>query len=332
MSVFNQEEKNLILIQALDYFSAALAGIFVTVYFYSHSDLKTTILYNLIVYTTLLFFYVASGWTLKKVSSAFLIRISLFSHALFYLALFLLKEQSIKFIIPLGLLSGFCAGNYWAGFNLNQYIFTNKKKRIEYFGSSTGVINLLSAFAPFIGGTIISLFIALNTFGRDAGYSFLFFLVFMLLMAMVFLIGKLPSHGIPNFAYKHIIFHKRLRSWKLVLWQQFFLGLYDTSLGLVISILFFIILKNEFNLGGTQTFAYILGTLGSMISIKLLNKNKNFYWIGSLGLATGIGLFAFWQNWYGIIFFIAATGFCAPFLNNWLSIIYFKTLDEVKIS
>jgi len=48
MAEFNREEKNLILIQAINYFSAALAGIFVTVYFFNHSDLKTTIFYNLI--------------------------------------------------------------------------------------------------------------------------------------------------------------------------------------------------------------------------------------------------------------------------------------------
>ncbi|OGK24166.1 hypothetical protein A3A46_00450 [Candidatus Roizmanbacteria bacterium RIFCSPLOWO2_01_FULL_37_13] len=326
---FNREEKNLMFIQALSYFSAALAGIFVTVYFFSHSDLKTTIFYNLILYITLLFFYVASGWTLRIVSSAFLIRISLFSSALFYLALFLLKEQSVKFIIPLGLLSGFSAGNYWAGFNLNQYLFTNKENRVEYFGSVTGIINFLSAFAPFIGGAIISLFISFNMFGREAGYSFLFLLVFILLIIMVFLVGKLPSHEIPNFSYRHIIFHKRSRNWILLLWQQIFLGLYDTSSGLVIGILFFLILKNEFNLGGTQTIAYVLGALGSIISIKILNKNKNFYWVGSLGLAIGIGLFALLKNWYGIILYIIVTGFCAPFLNNWLSNIYFKTMDEI---
>lgn len=331
MSAFNQEEKNLMTIQAIDYFSSALAGIFVTVYFFNHSDLKTTVFYNLILFITLLFFYVASGWTLKKVSSAFLIRLSLFSGALFYLLLFILKEQSVKFIIPLGFLSGFSAGNYWAGFNLNQYIFTNKEKRIEYFGSITGIINFLSAFAPLIGGAIISLFVSFNLLGRETGYSFLFFLVFALLMIIVLLVGKLPSHEIPKFSYKHIIFHKRSRSWKLILWQNFFLGLYDTSLGMVIGVLFFLILKNEFNLGGTQTIAYILGTLGSLISIKLLNKNKNFFWVGSLGLAIGIGLFALLKNWQGIIFFIIITGFCAPFLNNWLSTVYFKTMDEKNI-
>lgn len=330
MTVFNREERNLMFIQAIDYFSATLASIFVTLYFFNHSDLKTTIFYNIILYITLLFFYVASGWTLKKVSSAFLIRVGLFSSALFYLALFILKEQSVKFIVPLGLLSGFSAGNYWAGFNLNQYIFTNKEKRVEYFGSVTGIINFLSALAPTIGGGIISLIMAFTVFGREGGYNILFFLVFILLMIIVFLIGKLPHHEIPDFSYSHIIFHKRSKNWKLILWQQFVLGLYDTSLGIVTSILFFLILKKEFNLGGIQTIAYILGTLGSMISIKVLNKEKNFYWFGNLGLAIGIGLFAVLKNIYGIIFFIIITGFCAPFLNNWLSTIYFRALDEVN--
>ena len=328
---FTQEEKNLMLIQALNYFSAALAGIFVTIYFFNLSDLKTTIFYNFISYVTLLFFYVASGWALKKVSSAFLIRMSLFTSSLFYLALFILKGQSIRFIIPLGILSGFSAGNYWAGYNLNQYLFTNKEKRMEYFGSITGIINFLSAVAPLIGGLIISIMKSYESFGAETGYNALFFLVFLILMLMFFIAGKLPSHGAPNFSYSHIFYHKRARNWKLILLQQFFLGLYDTSLGIITGILFFLILKNEFDLGGTQTIAYLLGAIGSLISIKLLNKNKNFYWIGCLGLTIGISLFALFNNLFGILFFIIITGLSAPFLNNWLSTLYFKILDEFNV-
>lgn len=330
MSEFNRDEKNLILIQGISYFSSGLAGIFVSVYFFSHSDLKTTIFFNLLLYVSLLFFYVSSGWTLKKVPSAFLIRTGLFASALFYLALFILKEESVKYIIPLGLLSGFSSGNYWAGFNLNQYIFTNKKRRVEYFGSVTGIINFLSSLAPFIGGSIISFGILFNLFDRDTGYSILFLFVFILLLTVALLAGKLPSHEIPNFSFSHVLFHKRLSSWKLILWQQFFLGIYDTSLKSVTGILFFLILKNEFNLGGTQTIAYILGTLGSFISIKALKKNQNYYWLGSLGMAAGIGFFALTQNLSGIIFYILLTGFCAAFLDNWLSTVYFKNLDAVK--
>jgi len=328
MVSFDREERNLMLIQALDYFSSSLSGIFVTVYFYNHSDLKTTIFYNVIVYISTLFFYVISGWSLKKVSSAFLIRFSLITSALFFFLLFILKEQSIHYLIPLGLLLGFNAGNYWAGFNLNQYLFTNKEKRAEYFGTVTGIINALSAIAPLLGGAIIIVFNSTSLFGLDEGYSFLFFIVFLILLFMFFLANKLPSHTTPDFSYREIIFHKQSYYWKLILGQQLLLGLYDSSLGIVISILFFLILRSEFNLGGIQTIAYLLGAIGSIFSIKTFKKNKYSFWIGSIGLAIGIGLFGILHNLPGIICFIILTGFFAPFLNNWLSIVYYNSLDN----
>ncbi|MDO8609700.1 MAG: MFS transporter [bacterium] len=331
MSIFNREENNLIVIQGLDYFSASLAGIFITIYFFKNSDLKTTMFFSFISFTSTLFFYVASGWILKKISSALLIRISLIGSAIFYLTLFFLKQQSLHYLIPLGILAGFNTGNYWAGLNINQYLYTNKEKRIEYFGFVTGIINLLSAIAPLIGGFIIFSFKSFNFMGPESGYSILFFLVFLILIFMIIFAGKLPNHELINFSFKDIIFHKRSNNWKLILWQNFFLGLYDSSILAITGILFYLILKNEFSLGGTQTIAFILGTLGSMISIKLLNKNKYFYWIGSLGLAIGIGTFALLNNLNGIIVFIIVTGFCAPFLNNWLSTLYFKTMDEINV-
>lgn len=332
MPTFNAEEKNLMLIQAMDSFASSLAGIFVTVYFFSQSDLKTTILYNIVMYTSLLFFYIASGWSLKKFSSAFLIRVGLVAGAGFYFLLFVLREQSIKFVIPLGILSGFGAGNYWAGLNLNQYIFTNQNKRVEYFGSITTIVNILSAVAPLVGGVIITVTKSMQIFSLETGYAFLFFIVYLIFAVMGVFTGKLPSHGMPNFSYRHIFAHQRTRSWKLLLWQEVFLGLYDSSLGIITGIPFYLIVKSEINLGATQTVAYFLGALGSLISIRLLNKHNNFYWIGALGLAGGIGFFAIWQNWFGVIFFITVTGFCTPFLNNWLSTIYFKLMDAVNTS
>ncbi len=332
MSTFNSEEKNLILIQALDFFAYSLANIFVTVYFYSHSDIKTTIIYNIFLYSTLLVFYVASGWTLRKVSSAFLIRLGLIATAIFYFLLFGFKETSIKFIIPLGILSGFGAGNYWAGYNLNQYIYTNKEKRVEYFGSTAFIINAVQALAPLLGGAIIALTKSRQIFGLEAGYSLLFFIVFLITLLMIWLAGKLPEHEIPNFSYKHIVSHERSKPWKLILWQQAIMGFYDVTVTVVTGILLFLIIKEEFILGTSQTIASVLGAVASIISIKLLRKNSNSYWIGALGLTSGIALFAFLQNWFGVVFFILVTGFCAPFLYNWFSIIYFRTLDSFDTS
>lgn len=325
------DERNLIILQALDYFAGSLAGIFVTVFFFSHSDLKTTSLFNFWMLVFLLFFYILSGWTLRKISSTSLIRISLVAGALFYLLMFVLREKSINYIFPLAFLMGFSTGNYWAGYNLNQYILTNKETRVKYFGLVTGVINILQAVAPAVGGAIILLGESASLMGKDAGYAWLFFIVFLINGLMIVFVGRLPAHGIPRFSYRHILDHKRSRAWKLILGQQALLGLYDVSSGVVIGILVYLVVKDEFLLGGSQSLGFLLGALGSIISIRLLKK-KSFYWIGVSGLICGTILFALWQNPIGVLTFVVITGFTAPFLNNWLSTVYFHALDNVKAS
>jgi len=325
------DERNLIILQAMDYFAGSLAGIFVTVFFFSNSDFKTTARFNFWMLVFLLFFYVLSGWTLKKISSALLIRISLVAGALFYLLMFILRGKSVIYIFPLAFLMGFSTGNYWAGYNLNQYILTNKETRVKYFGLVTGIINILQAIAPAIGGAIVLLGKSTSFMGNDAGYAWLFFIVFLINVLMIVFVGRLPSHEIPSFSYRHILDHKRSREWKLVLSQQALLGLYDVSSGVVIGILVYLIVKNEFLLGGSQFLGFLLGALGSIISVRLLKK-KLFYWVGVLGLICGTVLFALWQNPIGVLTFVIITGFTAPFLNNWLSTVYFHALDNVKVS
>ncbi|MFH0863962.1 MAG: MFS transporter [Candidatus Gottesmanbacteria bacterium] len=332
MSIFNTEERNLMFIQSMNYFSAGLAGIFVTVYFYSHSDLKTTIFYNLLFYTTLLIVYIASGWTLKKVSSAFLIKFGIFIAAIFYLLLFLLKENIIYYVIPLGIFSGFGAGNYWAGLNLNQYIFTNKKKRLEYFGSMNTILNILQSVSPLIGGGIIILAKSSDLLSPQAGYAILFLIVFILLFLMILVVGKLPNHEMPNFSYAHITSHQRSRNWKFVLCQQAVWGSFDVAMSTVLGILFFLILKNEIILGASQTAIFLLSAVGSLISIRILTKNRQSYWFGVVGVALGMTSFALFQNTYGLILFVILYGLFSPFLYNMLSATGFRVMDSVDTS
>ena len=245
--------------------------------------------------------------------------------------MFILRGKSVSYIFPLAFLMGFSTGNYWAGYNLNQYILTNKETRVKYFGLVTGIINILQAIAPAIGGAIVLLGKSTSFMGNDAGYAWLFFIVFLINVLMIVFVGRLPSHEIPSFSYRHILDHKRSREWKLVLSQQALLGLYDVSSGVVIGILVYLIVKNEFLLGGSQFLGFLLGALGSIISVRLLKK-KLFYWVGVLGLICGTVLFALWQNPIGVLTFVIITGFTAPFLNNWLSTVYFHALDNVKVS
>lgn len=325
----DRNEHNLILIEALDFFSASLASVFVTVFLFLHSDLKTTIFYSIISFSALLFAYIISGWTLRRIASGTIIRLALLGSAAFYFLLFVLQEQAITYLVPIALFNGFVRGNYWAAFNLNQYIYTSKDKRVKYFGSAIALINALQAIGPLIGGAIVTFSGSLVFFGLPFGYSLLFLLVSIILACSALLIGRLPKHEMISFRFSDIITHKRSRSWKYILASNAALGFFDTALGTITGVLIYLIVKQEVLLGVTQTGAFVLGALGSMVSIPLLHRQARFYWVGSIGLSLGIGLFAFYQNVYGLIAYTIVTGVSAPFLHTWLSTIYFHAMDTV---
>lgn len=326
----DRNERTLVLISALDAFTASLAGIFVTVFLFLNSDLKTTILFSMVSFSSLLFFLICSGWTLKHIASGTLLRLTLLGSAIFYLMLFLLRERAIGYLVPLALFNGCVGGNFWAAFNLNQYIYTSKGNRVKYFGSAIALINALQAIGPLIGGAIITFTESKALFDQPLGYSVLFFLVALILGFSALLIGKLPQHEVIAFTFSHIFTHKRSLSWKYILSMNAVLGLFDVALGTVTGVLIYLLVKQEVLLGATQTAASLLGALGSMLAIPLLRKRPRYYWVGVLGLSAGISLFAIYQNWFGLIAFTVITGITAPFLHTWLSTVYFKAMDVVE--
>lgn len=328
MRSLSTEERKLLIIQGFDILAYSLANIFVTVFFFANSDLKTTTLFRAISLASMTFFYGLSGWTLKKISSGTLMKIGIVAGAIFYLLLFILKGKSIALFIPLGILDGFSGGNYWAGYNINQYILTNQGKRLEYFGWGMAIVNFMGVIGPIWGGVIITL-VGKASLSISNGYAALFFLVFVILAGMISLVGKLPSHEAPDFQYRHIWHHQRSFEWKLILTQQSFLGFYDLAISTVTGILLFLIVKGEFLLGAVTTIAALLATGSSLVSIKLLNKQKNLFWIGSLGTAFAIAFFAFNQNYLGLWSFTILSSLTAPLLLNTLSVEFLHAVDRI---
>ena len=225
MKHLSPDERKLLLIQGLDILAASLAGIFVTVFFFSHGSLKITTLYNIATFASMTFFYGSSWFFLRHFSSGALMKTSLLAGSLFYLLLFFLKDQSVQYAAPLGVLSGFSGGIFWATYNLNQYILSHRGRRVSYFGWTGAVFNLANAAGPAIGGLIIAT-VGKTSLGLTAGYLLLFLLVAAINMMTVVAIGKLPSHARLLFSYQHISRHKRSRQWSLILGQNALLKVY----------------------------------------------------------------------------------------------------------
>lgn len=327
MTQLNTEEKNLIIIQGLDFFAASLSGIFVSVFIFINSDLRTTLAQLIVMNISFWFFYMASGWILRKLQAATLIKTSLLTSTIYFLLLFFLKEKAVQYIIPLSIISGFGGGIYWAAFNLTQYALSNKESRIKYFGWSQAVLNGFQAIAPILGGAIIAVTGDKLLFGVKAGYSILFLIVSLIYLFMLVLFQSLPKHEPISFSLKHIIGHKRSDVWLNVLCQQFLFGMYDVLYGLMLGILIYIIVKGEFLLGAAQTLGFLSCSVGSILAINILHKFKQGFWIGITGQVIGIIMFALNQNLIGIIINII-TGLITPILNTWLSTITYQVIDQ----
>ncbi len=303
MKNLSPDERKLLLIQGLDILAGSLANIFVTVFFFSHGDLKVTTLYNIAAFASMTFFYGASGWALRHISSGTMMKMSLVAGSIFYLLLFFLKDQSIAFVFPLGILSGFSGGFFWASYNLNQYILAHSGRRVSYFGWAGAVFNLANAMGPAIGGLIITT-VGKTSLGVTNGYLLLFFLVAIINIITIFVIGKLPAHESLDFSYHHILDHQRTRSWKLILGQNAVLGLFDIALGTVTGVLFFVIVKNEADLGFVLTIFSTIAIVSNLYAIPLLTKFPSAYWIGVAGSALSIIVFAFYKSPLGISAYI----------------------------
>ncbi|HCM82916.1 MAG: hypothetical protein UW22_C0079G0001 [Candidatus Gottesmanbacteria bacterium GW2011_GWB1_44_11c] len=325
---FSSEEKKLILIQSFYFFAVALADIFVTVFFFSHGTFQTPVLYQIIRIWVFLGIFILSGLIFNKVRSGTIIKIGLFIFAVFYFFLFLLKERSITYIIPLSVLNGVAMGCFWSGYNLNQYIYSNQKKRISFFGSSLIAIQLFQSIAPFLGGAIITT--TSSRYSLRVGYGVLFLAVSVIIALIIFLVGKLPDHERLTFSISHIFSHRRTLVWKKILLQQFFLGMFDMPGNTIVGILIYLVIKKEFLLGITQTASVLISILGTLLAIRLLHKSSRFYWIGIVGISLGYFVFGLFQSPKGVLLYIILIGLTSPFMNTWVPTVYYRAMDSVS--
>lgn len=324
------EEKELIKLNGLFFFSSSLAGIFVNLFLFQLGGFKAVVYYGLVNLSFLYLIYLLSGYFLKKYSSKTLIRTGLLLFAIFYGMLLILGERSINYLILLGGVAGLANGFYWSGNNLTQYIATHEYSRSEYFGKLNFFMNIGSAIGPILGGSIIYLF---NLYSiKFLGYITIFLIVFILFLITFFVTNKLQSHTGSKFSFLEIINHRRKISWKIVLIQQFLYGLFDVSFSIFSSILMFLFLKQELILGAVNTTSTLVFALANIGAVVLLRKNKYSFFVGSVISSFGLFLFGLQQNWLGIFGLVFINNMAIPLLNITTSKGVYDTIDSVRVS
>ncbi len=317
-------ENLLIQIERLRGFTSAVANIFLNVYLFKIGGIVVVSWFNVANFVALYAAYYATGYLLKTHSSRDIIRWGLGGLGVLYVLVFTLGEGSADAAVLLGLVSGASYGFYWAGFNLSEYLGTKSGTRHEYFGKMRMWSAMVGAFTPLIAGGIVSGVGELVS--NDAGYVTLFFILAIALFYTVRQAGGLPEHRGAAFSGSHIVGNTRPRRWKLLLVQQFFGGLWDSSSAALIPVLLFLILTREVTLGAVGSATAVMIGIGSYVAGLALRQNTRWYVFGALMMPLGLAAFALAQNVYGIIALIVGRA-CLPFLYNVVDKTYYDVMD-----
>ena len=322
-----QETNILLKINGIYSFALFLGGIFLQVFLFTLGGFRAVVQYNLASTIFILIFYFISGWLLTRVRSKNLLLLGIGAYVALFLLLFLFREQSLSLVVLLGAIQGMATGIFWGVMNLLQYAFVTQESRHSFFGRQSFLFSITGGIAPILGGMLISSMGFLVS--KEFGYSFVFFLI-AVLMAMLYREAKnLPDQEVIDFSLYDVTKHRRSRMWRLTLLQDFFAGLFDSLFPAFSAVLIFLIVKEEFILGFVNAGGAIIAACAGLGAGIILAKKHTSFIAASYIAASGIGLFAWQQNWWGLIALAFLFNAAMPVLGVASSKVFFDVIDRL---
>jgi YQGE family putative transporter len=243
-----------------------LAGAFLSIFLWRAShDLAPIALYSGFSAVMIPAAFVANGLLWRGLGAGASIRLGLFGCGLSYLVILMLGNDAPHWVVVLGLLRGVAEGFYWSGFHLVTYDTTSDRDRDRYFGAQATAGLFLTATLPPAAGAIIVA--GTRVGGTYRGYQLVFALSAVVLMAAMVLAGQLPSAARERLSLRRVAtLARRNPDWRWVTRARLADGFTGSLIGLVLTILMFLVLKNEQQVGN---FNGLMGLLGVGISLGL---------------------------------------------------------------
>jgi MFS transporter, YQGE family, putative transporter len=248
-----------------------LAGTFLAIFLWRAShNLVPIALYSGLSALMIPLAFVANGLLWRGLGAGASIRLGLFGNGLGYLIILLLGNEAPNWVAGLGLMRGISEGFYWSGFHLVSYDTTSDRDRDRYFGAQATASLFLTAALPPAAGAIIVAGARLG--GPFRGYELVFALAAVVLTAAMVLAGRLPVGTRERLSVGRLVtLARRNPDWRWVTQARLTDGFTGSLMGLVLTILTFLMLKNEQQVGN---FNGLMGLLGVGISLGLATLMK----------------------------------------------------------
>ena len=243
-------------------FAATFLSIFI---WRAHHDLTQVCLFNAVYALGIPIAFLTNGWFFRRADAGTSIRRGLLTLALLYVLVLLVGNASGALLVLVGAMRGLGEGWYWAGYHLVTYDAISRSNRDRYFGAMGATGAFLGVSLPPLAGTVIVL--GTHWGGTYGGYQVTFGVAAATLLGAALLAGGLHAGRRQGFSLRGMFrLPRRNPAWSYVTWARLVDGSTGFVLGMVVSILTFVTLRNEQNVGG---FNAVVGLLTMGLSLGL---------------------------------------------------------------
>lgn len=228
--------------------SIALSNTFVNIYLWKVDRSYGSIgWYNLAIYSTMPLAFIAAGWMVQRITTAWTLRGGIVLHAGFYLLALLGGTAVARSPLLLGFVMGLAAGFYWFSFNLLCLRYTDSGARERFYGMN-GVMGAVAGMAaPPASGFLISVE---DRFGGLTGYHIIFSLSLALFVLATCLSFRLHAESLGGRLQLRRGFSSlRLKPWRGVILGCMLYGLREGVFLFLIGLLMYIATASEMKLG-----------------------------------------------------------------------------------
>lgn len=247
---------------AANLFAATFLSIFI---WRAHHDLGQVCVFNAVYALGIPVAFLINGWLFPQADAGTSIRRGLLTLTFLYVLVLFLGNASAGALLLLGVMRGLGEGWYWAGYHLVTYDAISRDNRDRYFGALGAIGAFLGVVMPALAGTIIVF--GMHWGGTYGGYQVTFGAAAAALLAAAMAAGGLHAGRRRAFSLTEVLrLPHRNPAWSYVTWARLVDGSTGFVLGMVVSILTFVTLRNEQNVGG---FNALVGLLTMALSLGL---------------------------------------------------------------
>lgn len=234
----------------------------------SNNNILPIGIYNLLLYTSLIFIIFLIRNLLKGKNRIYLLRLGMILNFIFFLLILILNENMVKYSYLLGIIYGFEEGLFFSIFNVYESKI-KEGKLAKYSGTYTALNSILSVTIPIILGSVMSF----NGF-KKCTLIVLVLVILNLFLTFIYKDKDIPTSNKSNLkGYFKLL--KNNKDLKIVHAASFTNGLtYGGAFSLLITIYIIKVFKTGFSLGVLTSFFCLITALASYVFANHISKSK----------------------------------------------------------